>query len=244
VVGDLGRSIRQGRPVSNVVFTQFEHSVVLAGVSFLLAATVGILAGLIAALRRGSWIDHLIGFVTMLGFSTPAFFLGLLLIVLFSFKFPILPVGGMHSVEGSGGPLDIAKHLILPAITLAAVPITVIARTVRSSVLEITGQDFIRTARAKGLPEATVIFRHIFKNALIPVVSLLGLQIGFLLGSAAIVEVVFSYPGIGNLMIQSILERDLPVTQGCVLMLAVVYVLINIVADLVQGYLDPRIHFV
>lgn len=243
LVGDLGRSIRQGRPVTELVRTQFQHSALLATVSFVLATIVGILAGLAAGLKRGTWIDRAIGFTSFIGFSTPAFFLGLLLIVLFAYKLPILPLGGMHDIEGSSGPFDVVRHLVLPSITLAAVPITVIARTVRSSVLEIIGQDYIRTARAKGLSEAAVVSRHVLKNALIPVVSLLGLQAGFLLGSAAIVEVVFSYPGIGNLLIQSILERDLPVTQGAVLMLATVYVVINIAADLAQIYLDPRIRF-
>jgi len=242
-VGDLGRSIRQGVPVTSLVLVDFRNSALLAGVSFTLATVLGIMAGLVAGLNRGSILDQVIGFVSALGFSTPAFFLGLLLIVLFAYKFPILPIGGMHSVQGSSGLLDVARHLVLPAITLAAVPTTVIARTVRSSVLEILGQDYIRTARAKGLREKMVISRHILKNTLIPVITLLGLQAGFLLGGAAIVEVVFSYPGVGNLMIQSILERDLPVTQGCVLVLALVYVFVNLGADVLQCYLDPRIHF-
>lgn len=242
-VGDLGRSIRQGVPVTSLVFVDFRNSALLAGISFTLATILGIVAGLLAGLNRGSILDQVIGLVTALGFSTPAFFLGLLLIVIFTYKFPILPIGGMHSVQGSSGPIDVARHLVLPAITLAAVPTTVIARTVRSSVLEIMSQDYIRTARAKGLREKTVISRHILKNTLIPVITLLGLQAGFLLGGAAIVEVVFSYPGVGNLMIESILERDLPVTQGCVLVLAMVYVFVNLGADVLQGYVDPRIHF-
>jgi peptide/nickel transport system permease protein len=244
VQGDLGRSIRQGQQVTTLLLTRLPNSALLALVSFALATILGVLAGVVAALNRGSWLDQGIALVNVLGFSTPAFFLGLLLIVVFAFKFPIFPMSGMRSVEGSSGPLDVAAHLVLPAITLAAVPTTVIARTVRSSVLETAGQDYVRTARAKGLARTAVITGHILKNALIPVVTLLGLQAGFLLGGAAIVEVVFSYPGIGNLMIESILERDLPVTQGCVLALAVVYVFVNIAADLAQGYLDPRIRFV
>jgi ABC-type dipeptide/oligopeptide/nickel transport system permease component len=241
--GDLGRSIRQGVRVNSLVLQMFWHSAILALATFVLATIVGIPVGVITAVKRGSLIDRIVMFLSMFGVSTPAFFLGMVLIVVFAYKIPIFPLSGMRDIQGSSGPLDIANHLVLPAITLAAAPMTVIARTMRSSVLEITGQDYVRTARAKGLTEWTVTSRHILKNALISVVTLLGLQAGFLLGGAAIVEVVFSYPGIGNLMIQSILTRDLPVTQGCVLVLATVYVVVNIIADVIQGYLDPRIRF-
>jgi ABC-type dipeptide/oligopeptide/nickel transport system permease component len=165
----------------------------------------------------------------------------MLLIVVFAFRFPILPMSGLQNIDGPTGPLDLARHLILPAITLAAPSMTVVARVVRASVLESVDREYVRTARAKGLPKQAIVWRHILKNALIPVVTLLGLQVGFLLGGAAIVEVVFSYPGIGNLMVKSIVERDLPVTQGCVLVIASVYVLVNTAADVLQAYLDPRI---
>ena len=150
-------------------------------------------------------------------------------------------VGGCCRLKMPSGPFDVARHLILPALTLAAPSMTVIARVVRASVLETVGRDYVRTAQAKGLHDFAVVSQHILKNALIPVITLLGLQVGFLLGGAAIVEVVFSYPGIGNLMVKSIVERDLPVTQGCVLLIASVYVLVNIGADVLQAYLDPRI---
>ena len=150
-------------------------------------------------------------------------------------------MSGLQSIDGPSGPFDVARHLILPALTLAAPSMTVIARVVRASVLETVGRDYVRTAQAKGLHDFAVVSQHILKNALIPVITLLGLQVGFLLGGAAIVEVVFSYPGIGNLMVKSIVERDLPVTQGCVLLIASVYVLVNIGADVLQAYLDPRI---
>src|ERR671933_129923 len=239
--GDFGRSIRQGEQVSSLVLARFRDSLLLGITAFLIASIVGIGVGVVTALKRGSLLDRVVMLISMLGVSTPAFFLGMVLIVVFAFRLPILPMSGLQNIDGPSSPLDIARHLVLPGITLAAPSVTVIARVVRASVLEIVGRDYIRTARAKGLREQGVVGRHILKNALIPAVTLLGLQIGLLLGGAAIVEVVFSYPGIGNLMVKSIVERDLPVTQGCVLVIATVYVLVNIGADAVQAYLDPRI---
>ncbi|TMF01307.1 MAG: ABC transporter permease [Chloroflexi bacterium] len=217
--GDLGRSIRQGEQVSTLVLARFHDSVLLGLTAFGVASTIGISVGVLSALHRGSLVDRAVMLVSMLGVSTPAFFLGMVLT----------------------GPFDVARHLILPALTLAAPSMTVIARVVRASVLETVGRDYVGTAQAKGLHDFAVVSQHILKNALIPVITLLGLQVGFLLGGAAIVEVVFSYPGIGNLMVKSIVERDLPVTQGCVLLIASVYVLVNIGADVLQAYLDPRI---
>ena len=239
--GDLGRSIRQGEQVSTLVLARFHDSVLLGLTAFGVASTIGISVGVLSALHRGSLVDRAVMLVSMLGVSTPAFFLGMVLIVVFAFRFPILPMSGLQSIDGPSGPFDVARHLILPALTLAAPSMTVIARVVRASVLETVGRDYVRTAQAKGLHDFAVVSQHILKNALIPVITLLGLQVGFLLGGAAIVEVVFSYPGIGNLMVKSIVERDLPVTQGCVLLIASVYVLVNIGADVLQAYLDPRI---
>jgi peptide/nickel transport system permease protein len=241
--GDLGRSIRQGEQVRSLVVTRFEHSLLLGLTAFAVAALVGIPLGVVTALKRGSLLDRSVVILSTFGVSTPAFFLGMTLIVLFAYKIRLFPTGGMRDIKGNSGPVDLAYHLVLPALTLAAPTLTVLARMVRSSVLETVGQDYVRTARAKGLREATVTSRHILKNALIPLISLLGLQVGFLLGGAAIVEVVFSYPGLGNLLVKSIVERDLPVTQGCVLVIALVYVLVNIAADLIQGCLDPRVRF-
>jgi ABC-type dipeptide/oligopeptide/nickel transport system permease component len=239
--GDLGRSIRQGEQVTTLVLPRFQDSLLLGLSAFALASIFGITLGVISALKRGSLLDQAVMLFSMLGVSTPAFFLGMLLIVVFAFRFPILPMSGLKNIDGPSGPLDMARHLVLPAITLAAASTTVIARMVRASVIETISHDYVRTARAKGMREHLIVNRHILKNALIPVVTLLGLQVGFLLGGAAIVEVVFSYPGIGNLMVKSIVERDLPVTQGCVLLIASVYVFVNIGADLVQAALDPRI---
>jgi peptide/nickel transport system permease protein len=220
---------------------RFQDSILLGLTAFIFATVIGIPVGVLTALKRGSLIDRFVMLVSMLGVSTPAFFLGMLLIVVLAFRFPIFPMSGLYNIDGPSTPLDVAHHLILPAFTLAAPSMTVIARMVRASMLETVGRDYVRTARAKGLVEKSVVARHILKNALIPVISLLGLQVGFLLGGAAIVEVVFSYPGIGNLMVKSIVERDLPVTQGCVLLIASVYVFVNMAADVVQASLDPRI---
>jgi peptide/nickel transport system permease protein len=167
----------------------------------------------------------------------------MLLIVLFSVQLDLLPTGGMYDVRQDPTTRQLIIHLILPMLTLAAVPIAVIARMMRSSMLEVMGQDFIRTARAKGLRENLIVQRHALRNAFIPVVGVIGLQIGYLLSATALVEVVFSWPGLGSLLVQSVVTRDLPLAQGAVLLLALVYVLVNIVTDFVQAWLDPRIHF-
>ena len=180
---------------------------------------------------------------TLTGISMPPFYLGMLLIILFSVKLDLLPTGGMYDVRQDPSFRGLVIHLILPAFTLAAVPIAVIARIMRSSMLEVVGQDYIRTARAKGLTDRVIIARHALRNALIPVVAVVGLQIGYLLSATALVEVVFSWPGLGSLLVQSIVQRDLPLAQGAVLLIAVIYVIVNIATDLVQAWLDPRIHF-
>jgi peptide/nickel transport system permease protein len=175
------------------------------------------------------------------GIAIPSFFLALLLSYTFGTRLGWLPSSGMYDIQGGGGLIDLARHLILPAIALAAAPIAVVARMTRSSTLEVTSADFVRTARAKGLREPSVTMGHIAKNALIPIIHLLGLQAGILLSATALVEVVFSWPGIGSLMVDSILTRDLPVTQGCVLAIAAVYALVSVVADMAHAALDPRL---
>jgi peptide/nickel transport system permease protein len=186
-------------------------------------------------------VDRLNTVWTVLGVSIPPFFLGLLLVYVFSVKLALLPAAGMYDVRGDSSLRQLLLHMILPSIALAAAPLAVISRMVRASMLAIIAQDFVRTARAKGLNERAVIRRHTLPNALVPVVSVFGLQIGYLLSATALVEVVFSWPGIGSLMVQSIVWRDLPLAQGCVLVIAFVYVVVNIASDLVQAALDPRI---
>lgn len=241
--GDLGKSYRLNRPVAPEVLDRFKNSALLAGVAFVIAVAFGTLAGCLSAVRRGSLLDNALMAITVTGISMPPFYLGMLLIILFSVKLNLLPTGGMYNVREDPSTARLLVHLILPTLTLAAVPIAVIARIMRSSMLEVVGQDYIRTARAKGLRDRGVIARHALRNALIPVVAVVGLQVGYLLSAAALVEVVFSWPGLGSLLVQSVVQRDLPLAQGAVLMIAVVYVVVNILTDLIQAWLDPRIHF-
>jgi peptide/nickel transport system permease protein len=239
--GDLGRSIRQQLPVADLVKEKFRNTAILGVVSFSVAVVVGLALGFVAALNRGSVIDRIVIVVASSGIAIPSFFLALLLSYLFGTRLGWLPSSGMYSLQGGGDLPDLAKHLILPAIALAAAPIAVVARMTRSSTLEVTGADYVRTARSKGLSAPAVTMGHIFKNALIPIIHLLGLQAGILLSATALVEVVFSWPGIGSLMVDSILTRDLPVTQGCVLAIAAVYAVVSVVADVAHTVADPRL---
>jgi ABC-type dipeptide/oligopeptide/nickel transport system permease component len=214
----------------------------LASVAFVIAIAVGIGVGVISALRRGSLLDNALMAITVTGISMPPFYLGMLLIILFAVTLNLLPTGGMYDVRQEPTFAQLVRHLILPAVTLAAVPAAVIARIMRSSMLEVIGQDFIRTARAKGLRDRQVVARHVLRNALIPVITVVGLQVGYLLSATALVEVVFSWPGLGSLLVQSVVTRDLPLAQGAVLVIALVYVVVNIFTDMIQAWLDPRIH--
>ncbi len=243
VRGDLGESVRLNRPVGAEVVARFKDSALLASVSFVVAVVVGVAVGAASAVRRGGLLDNALMAITVTGISMPPFYLGMLLIILFSVKLHLLPTGGMYDVRQDPTTRQLLLHLILPTLTLAAVPAAVIARIMRSSMLEVIGQDFIRTARAKGLRDRSVIVRHALRNALIPVVAVVGLQVGYLLSATALVEVVFSWPGLGSLLVQSIVTRDLPLAQGAVLLIAVIYVVVNIVTDLIQAWLDPRIQF-
>ena len=239
--GDLGESIRMEVPVRSEVLDRFGASALLAAASFLIALVIGVAAGVVSALKRGSVTDRLIMAAMMAGISMPPFYLGMLLIVAFAFKLAIFPMSGMYSVQGYAGIGDVLSHLALPAIALAAAPLTVIARMTRSSMLEIINEDYVRTARAKGLGQRAVVLRHVLKNALIPVIHLLGLQVGFLLSATALVETVFAWPGLGQLLVDSVLTRDLPLTQGAVLLIAIVYIVTNIVTDAIHVAADPRL---
>lgn len=241
--GDLGESYRLNRSVSPVVISRLGNSAIIASAAFVIAFVAGVTIGTASAVRRGSTFDSVLMSVTVLGISIPPFYMGMLLVLLFSVGLGWLPTGGMYPVRGEANFLSVIKHAILPSLALAAVPTTVIARIMRSSMLEIIGNDFIRTARAKGLTERMVINRHAVRNALVPVISVIGLQIGYLLSATALVEVVFSWPGLGSLLVQSITTRDLPLTQAAVLVLAVIYVIVNLLVDLVQARMDPRIDF-
>lgn len=173
----------------------------------------------------------------------PSFYFGMLILLIFSVKLGLLPMGGMYDVREGPSMAALLKHLIAPAITLSAAPITVIVRMTRLSMLEVMRRDFIRTARAKGLRERSILSRHAFRNAVIPVLNVIGLQVGYLLSATALVEVVFSWPGLGSLLVESVISRDLPLLQGVVLVIAIIYLIVNILSDLTQALLDRRIEF-
>jgi peptide/nickel transport system permease protein len=208
----------------------------------LLACSIGIPAGILSAVRQYSWSDRMVMMLVLMGFSTPIFWLGIILQIVFGLKLGLLPVSGLQSA-GQAGTADLIQHLILPAATLATGATAIIARMTRSSMLEVIRQDYIRTARAKGLDERLTISRHALKNAIIPVVTIIGLQVGYLLGGDILIELVFSYPGIGLAMVTGILARDFPLVQGAILLVASSYVLVNLAVDLTYAYLDPRIHY-
>jgi ABC-type dipeptide/oligopeptide/nickel transport system permease component len=231
VHGDLGESFRFQEPVTQVVFEHYPATIELAIVALLVCMAIGIPAGLLAAERRGTSTDQAVGLFTLLGLSVPNFALGPVLILVFSVILGWLPV------SGRGG----ASHLILPAITLGAGLAAILTRMVRTSVIEELSSDYVRTARAKGVSPSGVLFRHAFRNALIPILTILGLQFGTLLAGTIVTETIFSWPGIGRLAVQAIGARDYPLLQGCILLIAVSYVAINLLTDMVYALVDPRV---
>lgn len=229
--GDFGRSVRQQAPVTELILQRLPATAALAGAAMLIIVVVAVPAGIISALRRNTWLDGVVMGGTILAQSLPTFWLGMLLILVFGVGLRWLPV------SGTGG----LSHLILPAITLSAFSTARNARMVRSSMLEILGLDYLRTARAKGLRERSVVWGHALRNALVPVITLLGLEVGGLLAGALVTETVFSWPGIGRLTVDSIYARDYPVVQGVVTFSALVFVVVNLIVDISYGLLDPRI---
>ena len=231
--GDLGTSIRSRRAVATEIGENVGSTAQLALASMAVAVAIGVPLGLMAALLRNSWFDAGSMIVALLGVSMPSFWLGLLLIVAFSLHLGWFPATG-------GGDL---WHLVLPSVTLGMIASAIIARLTRSSMLEVLGQDYVRTARAKGLAWWGVVVRHALKNALIPVITIFGLQFGNLLAGAVIVETVFSRPGLGRLIVGGILAKDFPLVQGTVLFVATTYVMINVLVDIAYAFVDPRIRF-
>jgi ABC-type dipeptide/oligopeptide/nickel transport system permease component len=238
--GDLGRSPILRQEIAPLIAERLKATAILAAGALLLAAPLGVLAGVAAAVRRNSATDRLVSAIATMGICVPAFFLGQVLIILFALRLGWLPAAGIHSVGKTDIP-DLLRHLILPAICLGLPAAAVIARMTRSSMVDVMTQGYVTTARAKGLGESLVTWRHAFRNALVSVITVVGLEIGFLLGGAVLVEVVFSWPGIGYLMWDAVLRRDFPMVQGAVLVVASSYVLINFVVDLLYAYIDPRI---
>lgn len=239
--GDLGRSYSLNRPVIDEVTERFSATLILAGTALVICSVLGLLAGIVSAVRQFGWTDRIVTFFVLIGISTPSFFLGLLLILIFAVQLRWFPASGMYSIYGGGDLPDLIRHLILPSLTLAAVATGVIARLTRTAMLEVLRQDYIRTARAKGLSERRVIYRHAFKAALVSVIPVIGIQAGFVLGGAVYIETVFQWPGIGAMLVNAISTRDILLVQGGVLVVAASYVLFNLAADVVQSILDPRL---
>jgi peptide/nickel transport system permease protein len=241
VHGQLGRSLRTGLPVNRELLHRFPVTMELAALGVVAALLIGVPVGLLAAVKRGRAGDYVATGFVMLGLSIPSFWLAILLILLFALKVPWLPpTSYVAPGEDLVGNLS---HMVLPALSVGLVLAAAVTRIVRSSVLEVLGRQFIRTARAKGLAEGRVVLHHAFRNALIPVVTVIGLQFGTLLGGTVIIEQIFGLPGVGRYALEGINLRDYPVIQGAVLAIAVSFVVVNVVVDLCYGFLDPRIRY-
>ena len=233
VKGDLGRSLRTGQPVTSQILERMPATIELAGAAMLVAIACALPLGIIAAVWRGTAIDHAATTLALSGISIPNFWLGPLLALIFAVELGWLPV------SGRGTP----AHLILPAISLGAALAAILARMARATLLEELREQYVRAARARGVSRARAVLRHAFRNSLIPVVTIIGLQFGAVLTGAVITETVFSWPGVGRLLVQSIGFRDYPIVQGCILLIAITYVAMNLLTDLFYGVLDPRIRF-
>ena len=260
---DLGSSIFTGVPIIREILIRWPATFELSVAAMLIALVLGIPAGVLAAVRKNSWLDNLTMSGSLIGVSMPVYWLGLLLVYLFAVNLQWLPPSGRISVDAglSFEPItgfylfdtlvqgdfaafqDVLAHLVLPALTLSTIPLAILARITRSAMLEVLSQDYIRTARAKGLLELRVIFKHALKNAMLPVITIVGLEFGTLLGGAILTETIFSWPGIGKWIYEGILSRDYPVVQGGVIFVATAFVLINLLVDLSYALLDPRIQY-
>jgi peptide/nickel transport system permease protein len=261
LIGNFGRSNRSGVLVADEVFSRFPATIELAMAAMMIGTAIGLIAGTIAGIKRNSWFDYSSTFTALIGISIPTFWLGLILIIVFSVWLGWLPISGrvdprlgadpsapflvMRSLFSGNWPVfeDSAKHLLLPALTLAGWPAAIIARMTRSALIETMTQDYIRTARAKGAQEQTVVLGHAYRNAMIPVMTVVGLELGGLLGGAVVTESVFAWPGIGKLTVDSIAARDYQVVQGVVLLLGAVFIFINLAVDLLYAMIDPRIRY-
>jgi ABC-type dipeptide/oligopeptide/nickel transport system permease component len=229
--GDLGHSLRLNDSVTHLILQRYPYTLELTLAALVIALLAAIPAGILAALHRGRWRDNTVGVVSLFGLSFPAFAMGPIAILLVSIKLGWLPVSGAGSFA----------HLVLPAITMGSGLAAILTRMVRTAMLEELGQDYIRTARAKGLPERTVLYRHALRNALIPIVTLVGLQFGALLAGAIVTETIFSWPGVGRLTITAISNRDYALVQGCILAVGLTYILVNLATDILYAVLNPRI---
>lgn len=257
--GDLGDSVRTNAPVAGEIWVRLLATLELSLAAMAIATLFGVAAGVLSAVKQYSFWDYGSMFLALVGVSMPIFWLGLMLIYLFAVKYPVLPMMGRISLgievpELTGlmvvdavaagnwqGLVSACRHLLLPAFTLATIPMAIVARITRSSMLEVMGMDYVRTARAKGMTEAVVVLRHALRNAFLPVVTVLGLNLGLLLGGAVLTETIFSWPGLGRYVVDSLAGRDYAAVQGCILVFAVLMAAINLVVDLIYVMLDPRI---
>lgn len=231
--GDFGISTRTKQPAFSVIWPRFKNTFYLTTAALIIASIIGIGVGIISAVKPYSIYDQVVMVLSLFGVAAPVFWLGLILMLIFSVNLGWFPSSGMGSL----------KHFVLPSITLAANSTALIARMTRSSMLEVLKNDYITTARSKGLKENVIIIKHALRNALIPIVTILGLRFGMLLGGAVLTETVFSWPGVGRLMVDSILSRDYPVVQGSVILLAFIFVIVNLMVDILYAFLDPQIHY-
>jgi peptide/nickel transport system permease protein len=242
---DLGYSHAQGLPVLDLVLDRVPATLLLMVSALVIAVVLGVLLGIVAAGAHRSWLDEVLGVLSLLIYATPQFWLGLMLIVVFSVQLGILPSGGMASIGGDltglARVLDVGRHLILPALTLALFYMATYTRLMRSSMLEVLNLDYITAARARGVSEAGVAARHAARNAILPVVTLAGVQIGHALGGSILIETVFGWPGLGRLIFDALLQRDLPTLLGVLLISSIMVVVVNLIVDIAYGLLDPRI---
>ncbi|MBV8716879.1 MAG: ABC transporter permease [Chloroflexi bacterium] len=239
--GNFGRSFTDGRPVTELVAQRLPNTLLLSGSALMLALVFGVSGGVAAALVRGSALDRLVMLFAVIGESVPVFWLAILTILLFAVQLHVLPSSGMRTLSSNESVWDLLQHLILPSLVLSTLPMAQLARYSRSGLIGVLGQDFVRTARAKGLPERLVLFRHALRSALIPLVTVVGLALPVLVSGAAITETIFGWPGMGRLAVDAALRRDYPLVMGVTITVAAAVIVINLAIDVVYLYLDPRV---
>jgi len=244
--GDLGYSFAFAMPVVTLIFEKVSATILLIVTAIIFACLMGVTMGAVSAIRKHSLSDNVIMFLALAAYSIPQFWLGMLLILLFSFVFPIFPTGGITSLTGVTGinyAIDVLYHLFLPALTLSVWYLAIITRLTRSNMIDVLSQNFITLARSIGLGEKTIIFKHVLRNALLPLVTIIGANLGFMLAGATLVETVFSWPGLGRLMWESLSRRDYPVIMGLLLFSSIMVITCNIITDIVYAFIDPRIRY-
>lgn len=239
--GDLGYSFAYQMDVNQLILERFPNTIVLTVAALIISIIVGVTAGIFSAYRKNTWMDYLITTLSLVGVSMPIFWLGVMLVLIFSVNFSLLPATGMgYSDQGLG---VFIRHLLLPSLTLATIPTAYFARITRSSMLDVLNEDYIRTARAKGLKENLVIWKHALKNALNPILSVLGMQVAGLLGGSVVTESIFAWPGMGNLIVDAIDRRDFGVVQGVVIFIAFIYIVVNLLIDIQYKVVNPKITY-